>query len=148
MKRVGKWLPVILIVLAAGMTLSGCFWKNNDVKGVFVVVTSPDPQTQLMSMILSTQTLRKGKNVRILLCGPVCDLALKDHEAVMLKPGDRSPRMLLKKLIQKRVKVEVCPLYLPNKGATVADLIDGVTQADPSYVADALLKPGIKLFTF
>jgi predicted peroxiredoxin len=128
--------------------LSGCGWKNDDVKGIFVVVTSPEPQTQLMAMVLSIQTLKKGKNVRILLCGPGGDLALKEHKPMKLKPNDMSPRMLLDQLLQKRVKVEVCALYLPNKGAMPSDLIEGVTQADPSYVADALLEPEIKLFTF
>jgi hypothetical protein len=56
--------------------------------------------------------------------------------------------MLLKGLIESKVTVEVCPLVLPNKGLTPFDLIEGVSVAAPPIVAEGLLAPGIKLFTF
>ena len=43
---------------------------------VFVVLTTPDVQTQLMVMILSTQMNAQHRLDRILLCGPAGDLAL------------------------------------------------------------------------
>ena len=122
--------------------------SDDVVKGIFVVVTSPEPQTQLMAMVLSTQTLKKGKDVRILLCSSGGDLALKNGKEVILKPLNKSPQMLLKNLIEKGVTVQVCPLYLPNKEASPSDLITGVTQAKPPLIADVLLEPGVKLFTF
>jgi predicted peroxiredoxin len=115
---------------------------------MFVVVTSPEPQTQLMAMVLSTQAVMKNKHVHILLCGPGGDLALKGGKEVTLKPKNVSPQMLLKGLIKKGVPVQVCALYLPNADKTPADLIDGVTPARPPAIAGALLEPGIKLFTF
>lgn len=118
------------------------------VTGLFVVVTTPDPQTQLMAMSLSTQAKLKGKTIRILLCGPAGDLALMGSKEVILKPLDKSPQMLLKALIDGGVRAEVCPFYLANRGGSPADLIAGVTQAAPAEVADGLIEPGIKLFTF
>lgn len=118
-------------------------------KGLFVVVTTGDPQTQLMAMSLSTQVKLKGKSLRILLCDSAGELAVKGSREVVLKPIDKSPQMLMKALISQGVKVEVCPFFLANKAfATPADLIDGVSVAQPPLVADALLEPGTKLFTF
>lgn len=120
----------------------------DEVKGLFVVVTTPDPQTQMMAMVLSTQTLKKGKSVQVLLCSAGGDLALKNSQEVILEPQKKSPQMLLKNLLKEGVSVQVCPLYLPNKGAVITDVIEGVTQADPSLVADVLLQPDINLFAF
>ncbi|OQY58672.1 MAG: hypothetical protein B6245_10665 [Desulfobacteraceae bacterium 4572_88] len=121
---------------------------GGSIKGVFVMVTSGEPQTQMVAMSLSTQVLIKGKSVRVLLCGPGGDMALRNSSGVILKPLDKSPQMLLQGLIQKRVPVEICPFYLANRAESEADLIDGITPAKPAAVADELLEPGIKLFTF
>ncbi|MCP4348838.1 MAG: hypothetical protein GY795_25445 [Desulfobacterales bacterium] len=118
------------------------------VKGVFLVITASDPQTQLMAMSLSTQIVAKGKSLRILLCGPGGDLALRDGKEVILKPINKSPQMLLKNLINNNIRVEICPFYLANRGGSMADLIDGITPANPGLVADGLIEPGVKLFTF
>ena len=117
-------------------------------KGIFVMVTSGEPQTQMVAMSLSTQVLGKGKYVRVLLCGPGGDMALRNSSSMILKPLDKSPQMLLKGLIQKGVPVEICPFYLANRAESEADLIDGITTAKPPVVADGLLEPGVKLFTF
>ena len=138
-------LFVFMVVIYAPFN---AYASNDAVEGIFVVVTSPDPQTQLMAMVLSTQTLKKGKSVRVLLCSTGGDLALKSGKEVVLKPINKSPQMLLKNLINNGVTVQVCPLYLPNKEASLSDLITGVTQAKPPLIADILLEPGVKLFTF
>lgn len=122
--------------------------NTDDQQGLFVFVTSPDPQTQMMAMVLSTQVLTQGKSVQILLCSSGGDLALKNGEEVILKPKNKSPQALLKGLMGKGVKVQVCPLYLPNKDATADALIEGVTQADPAVIAETLMQPALKLFTF
>lgn len=128
--------------------LCGSAAAQEEVKGLFVVVTSSNPQNQMMAMVLTTQALLKGKTVQVLLCGPGGDLALKDGKEVMLKPKNKSPQMLMKALIEKGVDVQVCALYLPNNAKTAADLIPGVTPAKPPEIAEALLEPGVKLFTF
>lgn len=147
MRKLGKLAGLVLLV-AAYVFPCGSAASEEHVKGMFVVVTSAEPQTQLMAMVLSTQAMKKGKHVRILLCGPGGDLALRNGREVILKPKDKSPQMLLRKLIANHVVVQVCPLYLPNKGASLSDLVDGVTQAKPPVIAESLLEPGVKLFTF
>jgi len=117
-------------------------------KGLFVVITEAEPMTQMMALVLSSQTVLQGKSLHILLCGPGGDLAMKNSPQVMMKPMNKSPQMLLQDLIAKGVKVEVCPLYLPNKGKAETDLINGVSVAKPPVVAKNLREEGIKLFTF
>ncbi|MCF8217116.1 MAG: hypothetical protein K9I59_09825 [Chlorobium sp.] len=117
-------------------------------RGLFVVITEADPMTQMMALVLSTQTVEQGKSVQILLCGPGGDLAMQKSSQVMMKPLNKSPQMLLQGLIAKGVVVEVCPLYLPNKGKKAEDLINGVSVAKPPVVAKNLRAEGIKLFTF
>lgn len=148
-------LPIrLLLALCLGLglaTVSSADQHGGDaaeVKGLFVVVTSADPQTQLMAMVLSTQAKAKGKSVRLLLCGPGGDLALQEGEETRLKPRDVSPQMLMGKLMADGVQVEVCAIYLPNKGVGAEALRPGITAAKPPAIADALLAPGIKLFTF
>jgi hypothetical protein len=121
---------------------------EDETKGLFVVVTTPDVQTQMMAMVLSTQTINQGKSVRMLLCGPAGELAVKNSEQTMLKPLNKSPQMLLLGLIKSGATVEMCPLFLPNKGADAAVLIDGVSIAKPPVVAQKLREEGVKLFTF
>jgi predicted peroxiredoxin len=121
---------------------------DNSTKGLFVIITNPDPMTQMMALVLSSQTVAQEKSVQILLCGPGGDLALKESQEVVFKPLDKSPQMLLNALIGKGIAVEVCPLYLPNTEKTEADLISGVTVAKPPVVAEKLRAEGIKLFTF
>lgn len=44
---------------------------------------------------------------------------------------------------QNGVKVQVHPLYLPNKDITAESLIDGVTEAEPALIAQKLLERGV-----
>jgi predicted peroxiredoxin len=119
-------------------------------EGLFVAVTSEDPQTQMMAMVLSTQAMKKGAAIEMLLCGPGGDLALQAHEQTLFKTpmGERSPQMMLKNLIKNGATVEVCAIYLPTKGITADALIEGVGSAKPPKVADTLLKPDWKIFSF
>jgi predicted peroxiredoxin len=117
-------------------------------KSVMTIVTSPNPQTQLMAMVLSVKSMMKGVKVDILLCGPAGDIATKGSKEVKLKPKNMSAQMLLKKMIKKGVDVKVCPLYLPNKGKTKADLIKGISVANPNKMADMLLEDGKVVLTY
>lgn len=121
---------------------------DDETKGLFVVVTTPDAQTQMMAMVLSTQTINQGKSVHMLLCGPAGELAVKNSEQIMLKPLNKSPQMLLLGLIKSGATIEMCPLFLPNKGADPAVLIDGVSIAKPPVIAKKLREEGMKLLTF
>lgn len=117
-------------------------------KSLFVVVTTNKPMTQMMAMVLASQTIGKGQSVRVLLCDEACKLVLKGSKEIRFKPSGKSPQELLKGLMAKGAKVEVCALYLPNSGRKAADLIDGVGVAQPPAVAEAMATDGVKLFTF
>jgi len=117
-------------------------------KSIMTIVTSPNPQTQLMSMVLSLKLMMKGAKIDILLCGPAGALAIKGSQEVKLKPKNVSAQMLLKKMIKKGVSVKICPLYLPNKGETKANLIKGVSVANPNKIADIILEDNTKILTY
>ena len=130
---------VLLSLCASVLVTTGAFASDTSAKGLNVLLTSADAQTQMMGMVLSTMTLKKGKEVNMVLCSHAGNLALKDSESPKLKPQDKSPKMMLEALIKDGAKVEVCPLFLPNAGKTEADLIQNVTVAKPPVVADKLL---------
>ncbi|MCG8359048.1 MAG: hypothetical protein MI920_26075 [Kiloniellales bacterium] len=115
---------------------------------LFVVVTSPEPQTQGMAMVLSIQALQQGARVDMLLCGPGGDIALKDAPQTVLKPRGVTPQGMLTKLIGMGLKPQVCALYLPNNGMAPEDLIEGVGVAKPPAIAATILAEDTRLFTF
>lgn len=130
---------ILLSLSAFALIATTVVASENMAKGLNVMLTSEDAQTQMMGMVLSTMTLKKGKEVNMVLCSSAGNLALKDSESPKLKPQDKSPKMMLEDLIKNGAKVEVCPLFLPNAGKTEADLIQNVTVAKPPVVADRLL---------
>lgn len=111
-------------------------------KGLNILMTSPDAQTQMMGMVLSTSVLNDQKKaVNITLCGPAGNLALKDFKAADVKKPDGSmanPKMALQGLMKAGAVVQVCPLFLPNAGKDATALVDGITVAKPPMVAKGL----------
>jgi len=144
MKCTAALLALLIMVLMSLQSHAADY----ETKGLFVIVTTPDAQTQMMAMVLSTQTIGQGKSIRMLLCGPAGELAIKNSEQTMLEPLNKSPQMLLLGLIKSGASVEMCPLFLPNKGTDDAVLIDGVSIAKPPVVAQNLREDGMKLLTF
>lgn len=128
-----------LSVVTLGLFLfsSNAFAEDN--KGLNVVLTASDAQTQMMAMVLSMMTIKQEKAVNITLCSSAGDLAVKGKESPLLKPKNKSPKMLLQGLIKSGAKVEVCPLYLPNANLDKSVLLDGITVAKPQEVAKQLL---------
>ncbi|MFP4126239.1 MAG: hypothetical protein ACLFU0_06285 [Alphaproteobacteria bacterium] len=115
------------------------------------VVTSAVPETQLMAMVLSLEAQEQGAAVRILLCGPGGDIALREPpEAVTTpqSPMDTNPQELMARVMENGATVEVCAIYLPENGAGEDALIDGVTPAEPGRMAADLLAPNTRLLTF
>ncbi len=133
-------------LLAAGLLVPAVSSANE--KNLMVVVTSGDSMTQLMSMVLSTQSKKQGANVDILFCGKAADLVVKGSQEVKFKPKGMSPQMLLNNLIKNGANVEVCPPYLPNSNKTKADLISGVKVAKPPMVAKKLLDDNTKILSY
>lgn len=129
-----------LLVLLSSLVLSTAAVANeNSAKGLNVLVTVKEAQTQMMAMVLSTMALKQNKEVNVTLCSDAGDLAVKGMESPTLKPQDKSPKMLLEGLIKQGAKVQVCPLYLPNASKDESVLLEGITVAKPAEVAAKLL---------
>ena len=129
-----------LLVLSSIIMLSTASIANeNSAKGLNVIITSGDAQTQMMGMALSMATLKQKKEVNITLCSKAGDLALKDMESPVLKPMDKSPKMILQALIKQGAIVDLCPIYLPNAENSKAELLEGITIANPADGASKLL---------
>lgn len=123
----------------------------DDAEMLVTIVTAPEPQTQLMAMVLTMQSLQQGAKAHILLCGPAADIALKDAPAsasAPQKPKGMSPKGLMMKIMEGGTQVEVCAIYLPNKGVGAEALIDGVKAADPAEMARRLLADDTRVLTF
>jgi predicted peroxiredoxin len=116
------------------------------------VLTTPEPQTQLMAMVLTMQAVGQGKSAHVLLCGPAADIALKeapDSATAAQPPKGMSPQGLMQMIMSKpNTKVEVCAIYLPAKGAQADALLDGVTVADPAKMAAALMAPNARVASY
>ncbi len=84
-------------------------------------------------------TLKQKKAVNMTLCSSAGDLAVKGKESPLLKPKNKSPKMMLQALIKSGAKVEVCPLYLPNANLDKSVLLEGINVAKPQNVAKELL---------
>ena len=126
----------------AAMTVTNAA-SADEQKTLVTILTAPEPQTQLMSMVLTLQAAKQGAAPHILLCGPAGDLALKEAPASATAgqpPKDMSPQGLMQMIMkQPGAKVEVCAIYLPGKGAGPEVLLDGVGVANPGEMAKAVL---------
>ncbi|WP_299842999.1 hypothetical protein [uncultured Roseovarius sp.] len=125
--------------------------QASDQADLVTVLTSEEPQTQLMSMVLTMQALKQGASTYVLLCGPGGDLALKDAPEAATAPQKSkgmSPQGLMQKIIASGGTVEVCAIYLPNKGTDASSLIDGVTVAKPPAMASRLLGEHTRILSF
>ncbi|MBP6646641.1 MAG: DsrE family protein [Burkholderiaceae bacterium] len=135
----------IILVSALSLALVTAASAQTD---TFFNVTSSDNQAQGMAMVLAGQMAEQKASVRMLLCGPAGQLALKSYEPAALKPKNVTPKQMMEGLIKGGATVEVCALFLPNAGKTPADLIDGVAVAKPPEVAAFMTKPNVKAFGF
>ncbi len=120
-------------------------------QALVTIVTSDQPQVQLMSMVLTHQAMAKGHPTRILLCGAAGDMALADAPAGVTAPQPprgASPQGLLQAAIGKGATVEVCAIYLPGRGADATALIDGVGVAQPPAMAAAMTADDTIVWSF
>jgi predicted peroxiredoxin len=144
-----KLLTALTLAATAAFTSPA---QAEDSKNLVTVVTSGDAQTQLMSMVLTMQSVQQGAEAQILLCGPAGDMALKEAPASVTAPQEpkgMSPQGLMKMIMDKTgTKVEVCALYLPNKGVDASALLDGVGAAKPPAMAAALMTDDTTVMSF
>ncbi|WP_122893979.1 hypothetical protein [Arcobacter peruensis] len=117
-------------------------------KGLNVIVTAKDSQAQMMAMVLSMATLKQNKKVNMTLCSNAGDLAVKGIKSEVLKPMNKSPKMMLKALIKKGANVTLCPIYLPNVNKDKSVLIEGITMATPANGAKELLDLDFQNLTY
>ena len=122
--------------------------ESASAEDVFVVVSSGEAQTQMMAMVLGNQVAAKGASVRVLLCDAAARLAVQGESFPAFEPAGRTPQNLLQGLMQKGATVEVCAIFLPNTEYESSDLLDGAGVAKPGPIADHMLKPGVRYFTF
>lgn len=124
----------------------------DDPRDVLTILTAPEPQTQLMAMVLTMNAAQAGADTSILLCGPAGDLALKDapeSATAAQPPKGMSPQGLMQMIMSKAGgKVEVCAIYLPGKGVDATALIDGVSVAQPPAVAARIVDPQTQVMSF
>lgn len=123
----------------------------DDVPSLVTILSSGEPQTQLMSMVLTQQCMQQGSTVHVLLCGAAGDLALKDPPASVTapqKPQDMSPQGFMQRVMLNGATVEVCAIYLPNKGVDAEALLDGISVARPQEMATRMLGPNTRIMSF
>ena len=136
-------------IIAGALALAGAAQASED--KLVTVPTSPEPQTQLMAMVLTMQAVQKGAATRILLCGPAGDLGLADAPAAATAPQPprgMSPQGLMQAIMKAGATVEVCAIYLPGKGAGPEALLEGVGVAQPPEMAAAMLDDDARVWSF
>jgi len=142
----------ILTAAALGLvTLVAPAAQAEEAKQMVTILTSEEPQTQLMSMVLTMQSMQAGAGAYVLLCGPAGDLALKQAPASATAPQPpkgMSPQLLMQKIMEQGATVEVCAIYLPGKGVAQDALLDGIGAAKPPVVARRLLADDTRIMSF
>ncbi|MCI5110996.1 MAG: hypothetical protein MRY75_10635 [Marivita sp.] len=142
----------LILAVCTALTLTGPALAQEAPDTLVTILTAPEPQTQLMAMVLAMQAAQQGAAPHILLCGPAGDIALNDAPASATAPQpprDMSPKGLLGKIAEMpNAKVEVCAIYLPGKGLQADALMDGVTVAQPPAMAAAMIAPNARIASY
>ena len=140
------------ILAAVALTVIAIFPSAADErKKLVTILTASDAQTQLMAMVLSMQSLKQGASVDMLLCGPAGDIGLKqppETATAPQKPKGMSPQKLMKAIMALGGTVEVCAIYLPNKGIGPDALLSGIGVAKPPAMASKMLADNTRIMSF
>ena len=135
----------------AGLALTGAAQAETPNR-LLTILTTPEPQTQLMAMVLTMNAIAAGAEAQMLLCGPAGDIALKDAPDTATSgqpPRDASPQGMMKSMMETNgLKVQVCAIYLPGKGADASILLDGVSAAAPDAMGAEIVAPGTTVLSF
>ncbi len=145
--RISKILSVSALALGLATTA-----QAEDSNKLITILTAPEPQTQLMAMVLTMNAMAAGAQAEMLLCGPAGDIALQDAPETATAgqpPKDASPQGLMKMMMaQNGLKVQVCAIYLPGMGADASVLIEGVTAAAPDAMGAAIVADDTTVMSF
>lgn len=138
---------LLAFLLSSPLTASE---EEGSAPNLLTIMTSDSNETQAMALILTMHSVRGGGESRILLCDHAGELAVTDSDAgsTVVQPADRSPRQMLRGLIDRGVTVEVCAIFLPGRDLDQSALVDGVGVAQPPAVAELMADPDWRLFTF
>lgn len=147
-----RFVIAVLAAIAAGAAAAPSALADQHEKPNLVsILTAADPQTQLMALTLTLQSLQQGAKVRVLLCGPAGDVALKEPPAAATapqKPANMTPHGVLTKIVEAGAPVDVCAIYLPNKALGADALMSGVGQARPDAMAGHLMAANTRILSF
>lgn len=142
-------LAAALVVMSAGFATAA---QAEGPNRLLTILTAAEPQTQLMAMVLTMNAMAAGAEAEVLLCGPAGDIALREAPASATAgqpPKDASPQGLMKMMMAKNgLKVQVCAIYLPGKGADASVLLDGVTAAAPDAMGAAIVAEDTTVMSF
>ena len=142
---------VALLLAGAALAGSAIAQASDDRMDLVTILTAPDAETQLMAMVLTMQAMEQGAKVHVLLCGPAGDIALADapeSATAPQQPRGLSPQGLMTAIIAAGGTVEVCAIYLPNRGVGPEVLIEDVTAARPPAMAARLLADDTRIMSF
>jgi len=146
MKKLLATAALAAITLPAGMA------SAQDGPDLVTIITSPEPQTQLMALVLTFQAAQQGANAHIMLCGPAGNIALKDAPETATAgqpPRDMSPQALMQMIRgQTGATVEVCAIYLPGRGDDASVLLEGIGVAAPDAMAARLMDADTRVLNF
>lgn len=145
--RLSKTLSALGIAIGVATTA-----QAESPNKLITILTAPEPQTQLMAMVLTMNAMAAGAQAEMLLCGPAGDIALQAAPASAVTgqpPKNASPQGLMKMMMaQKGLKVQVCAIYLPATGANASVLVDGVTAAAPNAMGAAIVADDTTVMSF
>ena len=93
-----KTLALGTLALSAVLAI-GSAVRADEPNRLITILTAPEPQTQLMAMVLTMNAMAAGAEAEMLLCGPAGDIALKDAPVSATAgqpPKDASPQGLMR----------------------------------------------------
>ncbi len=120
-------------------------------KKMLAILTSSDSDTQAMALALTNSAAQAGASVHLLLCSAAGDIALKDAPEAARKPiipNGMSAQALMKALIAKGAKVDVCAIYLPNRKLQPDALAEQIGVANPQAIAAEMMDSETRLAAF
>ncbi len=151
MNRISSRLSGVVLVTMALLALPFTAVAEDEPDSFLISLNSAEGQVQGMALELATKLAQRDKEVMVLLCGDAGDLALEENIPSALRPRDISPKEMMLEAASLGATVKVCHLYLPNSGFRqydVDDLVEEVTEANAEDIAEYMLKPRVRTFSY
>lgn len=137
--------------LAAGLLTGGAALAEAPNR-LPTILTAPEPQTQLVAIVLAMNAMAAGAEAEMLPCGPAGDIGRKEAPASApagRPPRDARPQGPMSMMMAKNgLKVRVCAIHLPGRGTDASVLLEGVTAAAPDAMGAAIVAPGTSVLSY